>query len=390
LASSGEDRFRFLVGMFYQRQEHDIYQRYIVDGFFDDYEVPTLPDTIWLTTQKRIDIDKAIFGEVSFDLTDRLTATGGLRVFKSENSLEGFFGYGAGFSSGTGEAVCFAPANNPDAPCTNLNALIEEDGTTHRLNLSYKVNDDSMFYGTWSTGYRPGGVNRKGGTPYTSDTLTNYEFGWKTTILDGRLRFNGAFFYEEWEDFQFSFLGTNGLTLIRNAGQGTIKGVETDVVWALSDSFTLRGAATLLDTEFEGTAEFPAAEDELPVTPNFKANMTGRYEFEFYGWNAYLQGSLVHVGDSSIEIRALESSIIGRLPSYTLVDFSTGFDTEAWTFDIYLNNAFDDRGALARITECQIATNETQVVPNVPLCGLQPYEIPSQPRTIGLRVGRRF
>ena len=48
-----------------------------------------MADTIWLTQQKRIDLDKAIFGEMSYDVTDKLTATGGLRVFKSENSLEG-------------------------------------------------------------------------------------------------------------------------------------------------------------------------------------------------------------------------------------------------------------------------------------------------------------
>src|SRR5262249_48291859 len=141
---------RFLAGLFYQRQEHDIYQRYMLNGLFDGHEVSTLDDTIWLTSQKRIDVDKAIFGEISFDLTERLTATGGLRVFKSENSLEGYFGFGTQFAADygvplLGEASCFAPANNRHAPCTNLNKLTEEDGTTHRLNLSYKIDEDRMI-----------------------------------------------------------------------------------------------------------------------------------------------------------------------------------------------------------------------------------------------------
>lgn len=391
-ASPADNRFRFIAGLFYQRQVHDIYQRYQIKNLFDDFEVPTLADTIWLTSQKRIDVDKAVFGEISFDLTDKLTATGGLRLFKAENSLEGFFGYGAGFSSQTGEAACFSLTPiTPDAPCTNINKLIEEDGSTHRLNLSYKIDDDRLIYATWSTGFRPGGVNRRASLPpYMSDFLTNYEFGWKTTLMDNRLRFNGAVFWEEWEDFQFSFLGLNGLTQIQNAGQATIKGIESDIIWALSEQFTLTASATYLDTEFTGGPGFPASENKLPVTPDFKANLTGRYTFKLNDWDAYAQGALVYSGDSGIDLRALESSIIGRLPSYALVDLSTGVEIGSFTIDFYLNNAFDDRAVLARSTECVIASGPSQAVPLVPMCGLQPYDAPSQPRTIGLRIGQRF
>jgi len=384
-ASPGEDRFRFIAGLFYQRQVHDIYQRYVLDGFFPGHSVTTLPDTIWLTSQKRIDIDKAVFGEVSFDLTEQLTATGGLRLFKSENSLEGFFGFSAAFGAAygvplLGEGSCFAAANTRDAPCTNLNKLTEEEGYTHRLNLSYKIDDNRMIYATWSTGYRPGGVNRRGTLPpYDSDFLTNYEFGWKTTLADGTLRFNGAVFWEEWEAFQFSFLGLNGLTQIQNAGQATIKGIEGDLEWAVSENFKLSGSATYLDTEFEGDPGFPPAVDELPVTPSFKANMIGRYTFDLNGWDGYAQAALVYSGDSGIDLRAADAAIIGRLPSYTLVDLSTGFDTGMFTVDFYLNNVFDERAILARYTECAIQT-----------CGAQPYNVPSQPRTYGLRVGHRF
>lgn len=384
-ASPGEDRFRFIAGLFYQRQVHDIYQRYVLDGFFPGHSISTLPDTIWLTSQKRIDIDKAIFGEVSFDITEKLTATGGLRFFKSENSLEGFFGFSAAFGAAygvptLGEGACFAPGNTRDAPCTNLNKLTEEEGYTHRLNLSYKIDEDRLIYATWSTGYRPGGVNRRGTLPpYDSDFLTNYELGWKTTLANGTLRFNGALFWEEWEDFQFSFLGGFGLTQIQNAGHATIKGIETDIAWVVSDNFTLTGSATLLDTEFEGGPGFPPAVSELPVVPNFKANLIGRYTFNFYGWDGYAQGALVYSADSGIDLRAVESAIIGRLPSYTLVDLSTGFDTGKFTVDFYVNNVFDERALLGRYTECAIQT-----------CGAQPYDTPQQPRTYGLKVGHRF
>ena len=125
--------------------------------------------------------------------------------------------------SRTGEAACFGPAITPQAPCTNVIKSTKEDGNTHRLNLTWKITEDHMIYGTWSEGFRPGGINRRGTLPpYLSDYLTNYEFGWKTTWLDNRLSFNGSVFRQDWEDFQFSILGANGLTEIKNANQARI------------------------------------------------------------------------------------------------------------------------------------------------------------------------
>ena len=87
-----------------------------------------------------------------------------------------------------------------------------------------------MIYATYSKGFRPGGVNRVGDAgPYQADYLKNYEVGWKTQWLGNTLRFNGAFFYEQWDDFQFSFLGANSVTIVANAGQARVKGAETEI-----------------------------------------------------------------------------------------------------------------------------------------------------------------
>ena len=88
-----ENRVRFVGGLFTQRQVHHIEQRYKVTNLVDFFEVTGWEDTIWLTEQERIDRDNAIFGEVSWDVTDALTLTGGARYFEAENSLEGYFGY---------------------------------------------------------------------------------------------------------------------------------------------------------------------------------------------------------------------------------------------------------------------------------------------------------
>src|SRR5690606_38368677 len=96
----------------------------------------------------------------------------------------------------------------------------------------------------------PGGINRRGTLPpYTSDFLTNYEFGWKMLLGDRRFQFNGAVFHEEWEDFQFALLGQNGLTEIKNANQARIRGLEMDVNWAATYNFTLSGGVAFYDSE---------------------------------------------------------------------------------------------------------------------------------------------
>ena len=55
-------------------------------------------------------MDKALFGELTFDITDKLSVTGGIRFFESDNSLKGFFGYGAGYSSQDRRGAVLRPA----------------------------------------------------------------------------------------------------------------------------------------------------------------------------------------------------------------------------------------------------------------------------------------
>jgi len=165
LASPAENPLRFVGGVFWQKQHNDIEERYLVDGIASDIEVPGWPDTIWLTVQDRDDEDKAVFGELAYDFNDRFTGTVGVRKYWVDNSLSGFFGYGAGFSSGTGEAACFDPAPFDGAPCTNLDKSVKESDWLGKANLSWKVNEALMVYATWSEGFRPGGINRRGTLP---------------------------------------------------------------------------------------------------------------------------------------------------------------------------------------------------------------------------------
>ncbi|MFX7973248.1 hypothetical protein ABTK40_20835, partial [Acinetobacter baumannii] len=75
------ERFRIVAGLFYQRQSNDIHQDYQVTGLADTLSVNGHPGTLWLTQQHRVDRDYAMFGEASYDITHKLTATAGVRGY---------------------------------------------------------------------------------------------------------------------------------------------------------------------------------------------------------------------------------------------------------------------------------------------------------------------
>ncbi|MBX3703119.1 MAG: TonB-dependent receptor [Steroidobacteraceae bacterium] len=399
ISTPADRRVRGVMGLFWQEQTHDITQRYLVDNLNPDYWVTGWDDTIWLTQQERMDRDEALFGEISFDLTDRLTATGGLRYYRFDNTLEGFFGYGDWGWSGTGEAVCNDEGLTEPyrgAPCKYMDKRTKDDDYIGKLNLTYKFSDDALVYATWSEGFRPGGINRRGTLPpYSADFLTNYELGWKTTWADGRVRFNGAVFHEEWDGFQFALLGLNGLTEIKNAAEARIQGAELDLTWAATDTFQLSGGVALIDSELtanycgfvdaNGNPETNCPDPEaakgtqLPVTPKFKANLTLRQGFQLGSFDSYWRASLVHKGKSRADLRELENSIMGDQPGYEILDLSAGFSRNDYTVELFVNNATDERTILYRYAQCAEA-----------VCGTQPYVVTTTPRTIGVKFTQRF
>lgn len=397
LSTPSDRPLRVIGGYFFQNQTHGIEQRYKIDGIGSAIEVTGWPDTLWLTQQFRTDKDYALFGEVAWDFHPGWTLTGGLRYFLSENGLKGFFGFGAGYSGSTGEAACDpALPVYANAPCSNLNKTTEETGFTHRVNLTWAVDDDRMIYGTWSTGYRPGGINRRGTLPpYGSDFLTNYELGWKTMWFDRSVRWNGAIYLERWDDFQFSILGANGLTEIKNAAQARIRGVETDLTWRVTDGLTINGGAAW--TEAELTANYCGFTDpqgnpvtqcaspqspkgtQLPVTPRFKANLTVRYEFPLGDFDAHVQGSMVTQTSSWADLRLAERAILGEQDGWSSFDFTAGIENDTWKAEFFAQNLTDERASLTRYTQCAES-----------VCAGAVYSVPNQPRTLGLRFGRKF
>ena len=408
LTSPSDRRLRVVAGLFYQRQQHNIEQNYIIPGLGEDLQVPGTDD-VWFTKQLRVDRDYAAFGEVSFDITPQFTATAGGRWYKFNNSLVGFFGFGEGYAFGgsTGITQCFGPPEVDGSPCTNLDKRVKDSGFVHRLNLTYKPNDDLLFYATWSRGFRPGGVNRRGSfPPYKADYLTNYEAGAKISFGRGA-HFNLAGYIEDWDNMQVSLLGENGLTVVRNVGRSRITGLEADLLlrpmpgmtWSTGVSYN--HAVLKEDFCFDELADdcteaglvginlLAKKGDKLPLTAPWKGSTQLRYE-----WNlrpemkAHVQGVVTYEGKRRRDLRPDINEIYGNLASYTEVDLGAGVETGPWSVDLYVKNLFDVRGQLSKGIQCR---EEICGDPfDTTAFGGKIYTVVSRPRTIGLRVGRKF
>jgi outer membrane receptor protein involved in Fe transport len=396
LSSPKDLPFRFVGGLFQQRQTHEIEQRYLVDHLAAASSVPNWPATWWLTEQERVDRDTAIFAELSYDILPMLTGTVGARYFESRNSLQGFFGVGSGnpqafLHDNYGSQLCVDPVAFHGSPCEKLPAstVSKDSGTTPKYNLTWRITDKKLVYATWSKGFRPGGANRyDANAPYKPDFLTNIELGWKTSYFDDHLRFNGAVFQEDWKDFQFAYLGSNGFTIINNVGQARIKGIETSLEYAASQGLSLSTAVAYYDaklkqdyckdpTDCAGTLQAPSG-TQLPVTPKFKGNATARYKFGAASHRAFVQGTVIYQGDSNSDLRPAINALIGKVPAFTTVDASTGIELGKGNLELFITNLLDERGQLGRFTECAPETCTTV------------YAQPTQPRTIGLKWGQKF
>ena len=196
------------------------------------------------------------------------------------------------------------PAAVAGSPCTDLGDFDsgtgrcpsdqDGNGVTYRVNLTWHITPRHMLYATWSSGFRPGGINRRATIPpYDEDTLTNYEIGFHTQ-WGGGLRINGALYWQDWDKFQFSFLGQNSFTEIHNGPDARIRGAELELNWrppgsgfnlaasaAYTDAKTRRNLCLFDDPTFTcgptpgvNLVSAPAG-TRLPVTPRFKIAADG-------------------------------------------------------------------------------------------------------------------
>jgi iron complex outermembrane recepter protein len=437
ISTPQDQPLRATFGVFIERQLHNIWQNYTMPGydpvsiyggdgggaspnccgFANYFSIPNFGNSIWLTDEQRVDRDKAAFMQATWDITQQWSLTGGYRYYHYDNSLLGFFGYSSNYY-GNG---CFPGAaglpTTQFAPCTDLNSSVSASGSVPKATLTYKATADALMYFTYSKGFRPGGVNRVGGPDhptYAPDYLENYELGWKTQWLDHRLRYNGDLFWENWKNFQFSFLVPPSITAIANGGNATIKGWENELQWLPTDRLMLSANVTFLDGrltqnycgiigvtncptlqtyyafDFPGAVKQPGGEymwvgpqapagTQLPVAPKFKGNAVARYTLApIDDWSPYWQAAYVYQTQTSTTVIVPTSNVIGMQPAWGMLDMTVGAEKDKFTMQFLVSNVTNKLAELSRFN----ATN--------PQVDNQVYIAPAQPRTFAIEFSQKF
>ncbi|NKB38190.1 MAG: TonB-dependent receptor [Gammaproteobacteria bacterium] len=217
------------------------------------------PQTAAVDTEFGQDVESiALFGQVTFNVSDELRLTGGLRYTRDDKK-------GSFVSLTPNPIVAPASPTNPfgldlRAPENQPDLNFEENKITWMVNASYDLNDDMMVFGSYSTGFKSGGFNSDGFNSiglatgaqrvFDSEEVDNFEFGLKSTLLDNRVRANITYFHTEISSFQDrQFDGVN--FLVQNAGELTQQGVEIDIQAQPMDQLFMLFGLSYLDSDFD-------------------------------------------------------------------------------------------------------------------------------------------
>ena len=336
-------------------------------GYFSD-PGPFPSDVIFRNDILRTDEQLGVFGEASYDFTDTFTLTVGLRYYDIEVDFEGsanssFFNFGATTDAqafGTNISAQFAPDNTVGAPDKAV-----ADGTIFKITGAFRPNDDHMYYGTISEGFRPGLLNRPGGSqnpsgnftvPYALDTddVTNFELGSKSTYFDGSFQLNAALFFVDIERLQTTIFDPSitNLFFSDNAANAEVLGLEGDFIWLpeWSDRLTVTGAFSFLDTEITEVLT-PTNDvrkgDELAFAPEFQGTLRARYEWPFgsNGKTAHIMPSISWSSEAFSDIITINRA---EMDSWVMGGISAGLSADTWDAEIYISNVTDERAEIAR------------------------------------------
>ena len=236
LQSNGDGPFQWLIGGYYLHEDKEG-----VLGLGRQTH-PDGPRSFIIPNDDTTDA-WAVFGQASYDFTEQLTATLGLRY--SDEEKEDFTSVGAIFGDITGLASTM--------PVTVFFTRSEEaswDDLSPRFALEYRPNDDTMIYGSVTKGFKSGGWNAFDGSPsFDQEEVWSYEVGFKSDLTD-RLRLNGTGFYYDYSDLQVSAF-KDGLTVTTNAAEATVWGVEFDLTATPIDELTLTANVGYLNAEYD-------------------------------------------------------------------------------------------------------------------------------------------
>ena len=339
--------------------------------------LPPKPDD-WYSYQARSDyLQTTEFANVVFDITQRLHLEAGTVHFHSS------------FNNGTSYGGFWY---NPQP------ASVSSGGShkwNSKLGLSYNVLDSLLVYADAAQGFRDGGSN--GGLPYncsqngvpatfTPDTLTNYEIGWKSTMLDKHFLWNGAVYYMPWKNLQTLVFDPNicpSSSFNANVGDARVYGMETDLKYqsnfGLSGEFSASyNDARVTTNNFENASFAVSPGERLPYDPYFSWSANARYERSIKdALHGYGQLDIAHKGDMWNDLQTSGSNGLPRVlqPGYSVINLRIGLNQvdSHWLTEFYITN-LANKNAIIYSNTGNFDLRETR----------------NEPRVYGLRLNYRF
>lgn len=319
--------------------------------------IPGAPRGVLSYDYSRQDIrEYAGFFNAEYDIAPQLMVVGGARYTQSNRSFDGCtYDYG-------GETAVWWNAifgtNVPTGGCITLDANLQpydtalfdklnENNVSWNIGLNYKPQDSSLLYVRVSRGYKSGSfptanvASYTGYAPVKQESVTAYEAGFKTRLLDRRVDLTGAVFYYDYTDKQLRgrlpdpVFGTlDGLVQIPKS---RVWGLEGALLARPVDGFNLSLGATYINTRVKEFIGYNAngelsnfSGQRFPYAPNLTMTGDAEYEFRVSGDSrAYLGASFVHNSGTSTALANSNTQYVAADPrfhvkGYTVVDLRAG------------------------------------------------------------------
>ena len=337
----------------------------------------SLPSGTYLINRNRSNNSGlAGFGEMSYQLTNKLKATVGLRYDyeKREATFNGF-----------GDAMLF------NGVVTDINPNITADGNysaiSPKFSVNYSVNELSNIYATYTRGFRAGGINASSlpvGVRQTFDPeySNNYEIGYKSYLLNKKLSVGASAFLIQWKDLQFYNLVAPFTYARENVGNAQSAGIEIEVSALPVKGLQLDGSFGFNPTEYKGfdlkrvnfgtgvESTTAIGGNKLSNAPTHTLFLGAQYEYSInQKLKAIVRGEIRNLGKQYTDI---QNQI--EQPSYTLLNSRIGLTYGKYSLFFWGQNL----------------TNERYLAYGNPDSSFGRQSRMAQPRTFGLTLSAKF
>ncbi len=281
----------------------------------------------------------AIYGQYEYAFSEQWQGTVGLRYTYEERDFEA--------------DVSFVEEDFT-IPLFVYEDDIDNDNVSGRLALNYFPNDELMFYGSITSGFKSGGF--PGGLaltpeeygPFDEETIIAYELGAKSTLADGLLQLNGAIFYYDYQDIQVFQLIPGESVIpqqkLDNAGDAEVYGGELELVATPTEGLYLSLGMGYVHSEFQDLrfGDLDLRGNQLANSPEWTANGIARYDWDLgSGGGIYLQGDFTYSDDYFFDVFNREYT---SQESFTIWGARTGYVTAsgAWELNLWGRNLTDE------------------------------------------------